>query len=372
MTVAALNRPSPRRMEKPASRRLLVTAASVALHAAILAPMALLAVGREHALPAPPPPLIYLEIEPRPLLPDERPRPRPVPPLPLPRPEREMEPEPRPEPELTPETPRVAPVAPQVPQIPQPAQAPQAAPTVAPRAAPQTITPPRPTATPAPLAPIAPITPVAPPAPAAAPRATPSPVAPIRPREKDDDENEVRSGLPSAPAPRVAQPAPGAPSPPASGVGEAWRFTPESQDSRNARALRVSPAGCRSPELLTPGERAVCDDRFNARAAEGAERGRITGSGNAQRDARFAREGAREMQRYEQQRRPLSGGVGVVGPGDCPGSNFGTGCAGAHLRDVPGVDMRQGARSTVNEGERRNSGFSASVGGLRVGGDDDD
>ncbi|MGO4411280.1 hypothetical protein, partial [Brevundimonas sp. M-11_2] len=153
------------------------------------------------------------------------------------------------------------------------------------------------------------------------------------------------------------------------GVSDTWRFAPEGQDSRNARALRTSPAGCRSTEILARGEQAICDERFNARAAEGAARAPISGSGNAQRDARFAREGAREMQRYEVQRRPLSGGVGVVGPGDCPGSNFGTGCAGAHLKDLPGVDMRQGARSTVNEGERRTSGFSASVGGLRVGGD---
>ncbi|WP_158256036.1 MULTISPECIES: hypothetical protein [unclassified Brevundimonas] len=206
---------------------------------------------------------------------------------------------------------------------------------------------------------------------AAAERAVsaPAPVAPVRARKKDED--AARDGLPSPPAPRIAAPAPGAPSAAASGVpgvSDAWRVGGESQAERNARALRTSPAGCRSTAILSQGERAICDERFNARAAEGATRP-ITGSGNAERDARFAREGAREMQRYEAQRRPLSGGVGVLGPADCPGSNFGTGCAGAHLKDVPGVDMRQGARSTVNEGERRSSGFSASVGGVRVGGD---
>ncbi|WP_292049449.1 hypothetical protein, partial [Brevundimonas sp. UBA5718] len=73
---------------------------------------------------------------------------------------------------------------------------------------------------------------------------------------------------------------------------------------------------------------------------------------------------------WEMMNRPLSGGVGVVGPGDCPGSNFGTGCAGAHLGDVPGVEMRQGAESTINRGERHRQGFSASIGGLRIGGKD--
>jgi len=156
-------------------------------------------------------------------------------------------------------------------------------------------------------------------------------VAPVRARKKDED--EARDGLPSTPAPRIATPSPGAPSAAAAGVpgvSDAWRVGGESQAERNARALRTSPAGCRSTAILSPGERAICDERFNARAAEGATRP-ITGTGNAERDARFAREGARELQRYEAQRRPLSGGTGVVGPADCPGSNFGTGCAGAHL-----------------------------------------
>jgi hypothetical protein len=96
----------------------------------------------------------------------------------------------------------------------------------------------------------------------------------------------------------------------------------------------------------------------------------ITGTGNPERDAAFARQGARRLAEWEMMNRPLSGGVGVVGPADCIGSNFGTGCAGAHLGDVPGVDMRQGAESTINRGERRRQGFSASIGGLRIGGKD--
>ena len=57
--------------------------------------------------------------------------------------------------------------------------------------------------------------------------------------------------------------------------------------------------------------------------------GAATGIGRATALA-FAREGARRLAEWEARRRPLSGGVGVVGPADCVGSNFGTGCAGAH------------------------------------------
>ncbi|MGX8273663.1 hypothetical protein ACWQV9_13355, partial [Brevundimonas diminuta] len=141
---------------------------------------------------------------------------------------------------------------------------------------------------------------------------------------------------------------PGAPSAAASGVdgvSDAWRVTPEGQSGRNARALRTSPAGCPAGRLLRRGEEIICDERFNARAAQGAENGRITGTGNAGRDARFAREGAREMQRYEAQRRPLSGGVGVLAPQDCPGSNFGTGCAGAHLDSSMQMDSNRNVQT---------------------------
>ncbi|PRA23151.1 hypothetical protein CQ024_15295 [Brevundimonas sp. MYb27] len=310
MTAAVLARGPASRRRRPGLRRALMAGASILLHVAVLGPMILLATSEEQPLPEPPPPpIIQLQIEPRPTPPE--PRLRPAPPTMLPTP---------------------------VP-TPMPAPVPVPVPTPTPRAAAERAV------------------------------SAPAPVAPVRARKKDED--AARDGLPSPPAPRIAAPAPGAPSAAASGVpgvSDAWRVGGESQAERNARALRTSPAGCRSTAILSQGERAICDERFNARAAEGATRP-ITGSGNAERDARFAREGAREMQRYEAQRRPLSGGVGVLGPADCPGSNFGTGCAGAHLKDVPGVDMRQGARSTVNEGERRSSGFSASVGGVRVGGD---
>jgi len=351
MTAAVLARAPASRRRRPGLRRALMAGASILLHVAVLGPMIQLATSEEQPLPEPPPPpIIQLQIEPRPTPPE--PRLRPAPPTTLPTPE--LLPAPTP-------SVQAPPIASPLP-VPQPAAKP-APPVPAPA--------PKPAPTPVPTPVPAPVPVPVPTPPAASERAVsaPAPVAPVRARKKDED--AARDGLPSPPAPRIAAPAPGAPSAAASGVpgvSDAWRVGGESQAERNARALRTSPAGCRSTAILSQGERAICDERFNARAAEGATRP-ITGSGNAERDARFAREGAREMQRYEAQRRPLSGGVGVLGPADCPGSNFGTGCAGAHLKDVPGVDMRQGARSTVNEGERRSSGFSASVGGVRVGGD---
>lgn len=366
MTVAVLNRPSAR-LPRPGLRRGLMVAASLVLHAAVLGPMILLAADDDRPPPRPLPPIIQLEIEPPPPPPQWRLRPQPEEPLQpvepqssppdpvrveAPRPE--PLPAPTPTPQTTPAPARPLTTAPAV-AVPGPAPAPSMAPSpapepaVAPAPAPARITAPVPT--PAPIAPPAPV--VAPkpvPTPPIAMERAPSPPAPApalpqRRLTKDKDEEEDASGRPSPPAPRVAAPPPGGA--PAAGAGEitdAWRFAPEGQDGRNARALRVSPAGCPSTGVLTRGERAICEERFNARAAEGAQRA-ITGSGNAARDARFAREGAREMQRYEAQRRPLAGGVGVMPPQECPGSNFGAGCAGAHLDP----SMRQGATTNVQQ-----------------------
>lgn len=324
MSIAVLPE-GPVKRARPGLKRTLTAGASLLLHAVVLGGMAHYAANdRREPLPSPPaPPIIQLELE-RPFTP-----PQPLPPLPAPT----RIPTPPPTPMESPPPQRTA-----AQPSPAPAPAPvavQATPT--PRTAPQA--PPLPT--PAPKA--AP----APPA-AALERApiAPAVIAPIRPRKKDEEDG--RDGLPAPPAPRLANPAPGAPSAAASGVdgvSDAWRVTPEGQAGRNARALRTSPAGCPAGQLLRRGEEIICDERFNARAAQGAENGRITGSGNAGRDARFAREGAREMQRYEAQRRPLSGGVGVLAPQDCPGSNFGTGCAGAHLDSSMQMDSNRNVQT---------------------------
>ena len=160
--------------------------------------------------------------------------------------------------------------------------------------------------------------------------AAPESDAPTRSRARDDAAPQARRPDPaykgrSAPVqPRLAvQPPPGAPAP-----DTAWQVDPSDRRGAMSRSLRLGATGCASPELLNADERRHCRDRFGERAAAAPP---IHGSGNPDRDAAFAREGARRLQQWEAQRRPLSGGVGVVGPADCIGSNFGTGCAGAHL-----------------------------------------
>lgn len=66
-----------------------------------------------------------------------------------------------------------------------------------------------------------------------------------------------------------------------------------------ARSLRQGAAGCGALPGLTAEERRACQDR-RARLAEGAAP--IAGSGDAGRDAAFARQGARRLQAWETQR----------------------------------------------------------------------
>lgn len=141
--------------------------------------------------------------------------------------------------------------------------------------------------------------------------------AAVAPSPRKPDEDDAR---PAPPAPRLALPAPGAPA-----IDDGWRVRPQAAGT----GLAPRPGNCSLPPgRLTPAERATCDARFGA-VALGATP--IRGTGNPERDARFAAEGARALAAYEGLRRPLSGGTGLVGPADCPGSNFGTGCSGAHL-----------------------------------------
>lgn len=235
-----------------------MTAASVAINAAFFAALSLATLGVRDQVFAPEPPLIYLDIEPRPLLADERPR-----------------------------------------------------------------------------------VPVATPDPTSAPVATRSEAAPSAAAP-----SSTTIARPSPIQPRIAAPTPDGVQTPDS----AWRVDPNRRGAAMSRTLRQGLPGCASPDLLNEMERQHCRNEFARRGENAAP---IAGSGNPERDARFAREGARRLAEWEATRRPLSGGVGVVGPADCVGSNFGTGCAGAHLGAVPGVDMQQGARTTINPGQQR-------------------
>ncbi|WP_332677454.1 hypothetical protein, partial [Brevundimonas sp.] len=107
------------------------------------------------------------------------------------------------------------------------------------------------------------------------------------PNLRDEDEDET----PSPPSPRLAAPAPNAPPAPADG----WTVRPRTLGDRIGQGLRTSPVGCASPDLLSAAERAICDDRFGRRAAAARP---IEGTGNPERDARFAREGARRLAEY--------------------------------------------------------------------------
>lgn len=199
---------------------------------------------------------------------------------------------------------------------------------------------PRPRPTPAPVSP-----PEAPPAPAMTPREFMGIRLPFQRAPRDDEEED----RPSPPAPRFVAPAPGAPAPPAAAQAESWQVRPETMGDRVGRGLRTRGPGCASPQLLSREERAVCEDRFGERAAAAPP---IEGTGNPERDARFAREGAQALAQYEARRRPLAGGVGVVGPQDGPGSNFGMGVAGAHLDPSFRPDSTENIRTPQREGPR--------------------
>ena len=143
-----------------------------------------------------------------------------------------------------------------------------------------------------------------------------------------DDEDDV----PAPPSPRVVANAPaGSPTAPA----DAWTVTPETTRAAVARSLRTGPSGCRMMEgRLSPGEQALCDDRFNEAAGRAGPLGpRTLRPGEARREAQFARDGAAAIARYESIRRAPSGSVGVSGASpDCVGGNLRGTCAGAHLR----------------------------------------
>lgn len=174
----------------------------------------------------------------------------------------------------------------------------------------------------------------------AAPALPGSPTAernlPFRDPTEDDD-------LPAPPAPRLGAVAPGAPAP-LPGV-EGWSVRPETMGDRVGRGLRTRGPGCSSPALLSAAERAICDDRFGQRAAAAAPIDDTAGSP-------FAAEGARRLAQYEARRRPLAGGSGNVGPQDGPGSNFGTGVAGAHLDPTFRPDSTQNIRTDRRDGPR--------------------
>lgn len=161
-----------------------------------------------------------------------------------------------------------------------------------------------------------------------------------------DQHREREEDAPAAPVLRApAPPPPDAPSPPPDGPTSTARDP--ALAAAIARSMRRRGGDCYRL-AATSAERAECDQSFGA-AAERAPP--ITGTGNRQRDAEFAREGERALRQYDARRRPLSGGTGVTTPADCAGSNFGTGCAGSHLDPSLAPDSRSNIRSP-RDGDR--------------------
>lgn len=166
----------------------------------------------------------------------------------------------------------------------------------------------------------------------------PAALSPTRPQPRDEEDED----RPTSPLPRVGT------APPAGvTIPNDWTVRPEALGDRVARSLREGIPGCRMRRgEMTDAEQAACDERFGQAAAGAAP---IVGSGDRERDARFAAEGARALAQYEARRAPLSGGVGVSGASpDCVGGNLRGTCAGAHLREHyqrPEENFAEGGRS---------------------------
>jgi hypothetical protein len=111
-------------------------------------------------------------------------------------------------------------------------------------------------------------------------------------RDRTLTEEEQR---PASAAPPLALPVPG--EPPL--AAQAWQVRPENLGDRVARGLRTRGPGCASPQLLSREDRAICEDRFSQQSAAASP---ISGTGSPERDARFARQGARELADYAERR----------------------------------------------------------------------
>ena len=129
----------------------------------------------------------------------------------------------------------------------------------------------------------------------------PRPAPPPAATEAAPTPAEARPAFPGfrLPAPRKRdEDEPPPPAPPADrGL---WEVRPETMADRVGRGLRTRSSGCAVRQGLSPEEQAACDARFAERAAAAP---RIAGTGDADRDARFARQGARALAAYEERRR---------------------------------------------------------------------
>ena len=111
------------------------------------------------------------------------------------------------------------------------------------------------------------------------------------PTQDKDDEDAPSSGIAVAPSSPPQAPMP----------GDRWGVRPSSGEGRGF--VPAGPLICRDLFALSPADRAVCEDRFGAAAARAAP---IAGTGDAERDARFAAEGAFALAEYDRRRAPIT------------------------------------------------------------------
>lgn len=127
----------------------------------------------------------------------------------------------------------------------------------------------------------------------------------IEPRPLLIDEAPRRASL--SPVPETAShptdlSAPASPAPPADAVNAPPAVAPQPADdlaARIAHGLRTRGPGCMEVALLTQAERQICEERLRQRAEAAAP---VHGTGDARRDARFARQGARALAAFEERR----------------------------------------------------------------------
>ncbi|MEG2314127.1 hypothetical protein [Brevundimonas sp.] len=75
---------------------------------------------------------------------------------------------------------------------------------------------------------------------------------------------------------------------------------------------RSTPLDCTQPQMLSDIQRLSCDSADARRIRESIERGRrVMGTGNAERDARNSAKGSQQLYDYQRRRAPLNSGVGV-------------------------------------------------------------
>lgn len=99
---------------------------------------------------------------------------------------------------------------------------------------------------------------------------------------------------------------------PPAGGGASTGGSPSSGISAGTATFRGTPVDCTQPQLLSDIQKLSCDNAEARRIRSAVERGvRVMGTGDAERDGRNASEGNQRLYDFERRRQPLRAGVGV-------------------------------------------------------------